>query len=364
MDKTLTEKDILLYREKYDADRENRVREHAVTSVGIGKAGLDLSCTRELEPVFSIDVDCGGVTNQKRSGRCWMFAGLNVLRKILIDALKVKDFECSQAYLQFYDKLEKANFFMEGILSLAKEDISSRNNVFLLDSGIGDGGHWAMFVNLVRKYGIVPSAVLPEMRSRNAPSTHTYPCVPCVSTAMMPSVLPERAVSVTFSLASAAGAQPARRQRHVQLHAELVVDRQHAAHIALRGDADLQLAGRFQRDAVLRRGIPHIQPVDGDGRILRALHLAQDALHLGKGDGVPARMGQKVLCLQPQGQRALRLAAPAEIVDQGLFLFVQLGHTGAPVRGRGRWRPPHCLQTFLQLQPLYPETRAGATGQQ
>ena len=162
MDKTLTEKDILLYREKYDADRENRVREHAVTSVGIGKAGLDLSCTRELEPVFSIDVDCGGVTNQKRSGRCWMFAGLNVLRKILIDALKVKDFECSQAYLQFYDKLEKANFFMEGILSLAKEDISSRNNVFLLDSGIGDGGHWAMFVNLVRKYGIVPSAVLPD----------------------------------------------------------------------------------------------------------------------------------------------------------------------------------------------------------
>ena len=103
MDKTLTEKDILLYREKYDADRENKVREHAVTSVGIGKAGLDLSCKRELEPVFSIDVDCGSVTNQKRSGRCWMFAGLNVLRKILIDALKVKDFECSQAYLQFYD---------------------------------------------------------------------------------------------------------------------------------------------------------------------------------------------------------------------------------------------------------------------
>ena len=145
------------------------------------------------------------------------------------------------------------------------------------------------------------------------------------------------------------GAQPARRQRHIQLYAELVVDRQHAAHIALRGDADLQLAGRFQRDAVLRRGIPHIQPVDGDGRILRVLHLAQDALHLGKGDGFPAHMGQEVLCLQPQGQRPLRLAAAAEIVDQGLFLFVQLGHTGAPVRGRGQWRPPHCLLTFLQL---------------
>lgn len=162
MDSKLTLKNISSFKKDFDSDEHNLAMEHAVTSCGIAKACLDLSRLRQLPSVFSIDVDCGKVTNQKRSGRCWMFAGLNVLRKILMDRLNVANIECSQAYLQFFDKLEKGNFFMEKILSLADEEIDSRRNVFLLESGIGDGGHWAMFVNLVKKYGIVPSYVMPD----------------------------------------------------------------------------------------------------------------------------------------------------------------------------------------------------------
>lgn len=159
----LNQKTILSFRKDYLKDGHNLVMEHAVTSNGIQKTCVDLERKRVLPNLFSIDVDCGKVTNQRRSGRCWMFAGLNVLRKILIDKLHVEDIECSQAYLQFYDKLEKSNFFLEKILELAGEDLSSQKNIFLLESAIGDGGHWAMFVNLVKKYGILPSYAMPDL---------------------------------------------------------------------------------------------------------------------------------------------------------------------------------------------------------
>lgn len=162
MDSSLTLDNIASFREAYQKDEKAKIVSNAVTSCGIGKALVDLSRNRKLPTVFSIDLDCGKVTNQKRSGRCWMFAGLNVLRKKLIDTLGIADIELSQAYLQFYDKLEKGNFFLEKILERSTEDIASRENVFLLDSALGDGGHWAMFVSLVRKYGIVPSYAMPD----------------------------------------------------------------------------------------------------------------------------------------------------------------------------------------------------------
>lgn len=139
-----------------------KVRERAVTKNGIVNSAIDFDVKREAKPVFSIEVSAGNVTNQKQSGRCWMFAGLNVIRTMVMKKLHIKNFELSQSYLQFYDKLEKANFFLERIIELKDEPIDSRLNAFFLDNGIGDGGHFIMFTNLVKKYGVVPSYSMPE----------------------------------------------------------------------------------------------------------------------------------------------------------------------------------------------------------
>ena len=162
MKESLAHEDIERFR-KSEAERtEDVALRHSVTSNGIAKSATDLSKARLLDNVFSIDVDCGGVTNQKKSGRCWMFAGLNMLRRVVMDRLHVKDFRFSQAYLQFYDKLEKCNFVLEKTMEYAGESLYSPHNVFLHDSGVGDGGHFAMFTSLVKKYGVVPASAMPD----------------------------------------------------------------------------------------------------------------------------------------------------------------------------------------------------------
>ena len=154
--------DIQEFRQKEKERKEDVALRHAITNNGISKSATDLSKIQSLPNVFSIDVDCGSITNQKKSGRCWMFAGLNMLRRLVMDKLKAKDFSFSQAYLQFYDKLEKSNFVLEMAMDCHEESLYSPHNVFLLDSGIGDGGHFAMFVSLVKKYGLVPQESMPD----------------------------------------------------------------------------------------------------------------------------------------------------------------------------------------------------------
>lgn len=141
--------------------------EASFAELGVRKNGIVASATdsdeqAKLQSVFSVEIDGGDITNQQRSGRCWMFAGLNMLREKLFAKLNVKTFELSQAYLQYYDKLEKANFALERAIELATQPISSRLNAFNLDMTIGDGGHWAMFVSLVKKYGVLPSQFMPD----------------------------------------------------------------------------------------------------------------------------------------------------------------------------------------------------------
>lgn len=102
------------------------------------------------------------VTNQKSSGRCWLFAALNVLRLPFMEKHKLASFEFSQAYLFFWDKLEKANFFLESIVSTASEPEDSRLVAHLLDKPVNDGGQYDMFINLVNKYGLVPKKAYPE----------------------------------------------------------------------------------------------------------------------------------------------------------------------------------------------------------
>lgn len=110
----------------------------------------------EIEPEAKI-------TNQKSSGRCWMFAGLNVLRIHFMKKMNLpKDFEFSQTHLFFYDKLERANTFLNQIISNKDKKLDDRYIQHLLSSPLGDGGYWHTFANLVNKYGLVPKSVHPE----------------------------------------------------------------------------------------------------------------------------------------------------------------------------------------------------------
>jgi bleomycin hydrolase len=102
------------------------------------------------------------VTNQRNTGRCWIFAATNVFRIAIQQKYDIKKFELSQAYLFFWDKIEKSNYFLESILDTADEDIDSRIVSSLNASPVNDGGQWDMIVNLVSKYGIVPQALYPD----------------------------------------------------------------------------------------------------------------------------------------------------------------------------------------------------------
>ena len=128
MDQILNAQDLSLFEEDYEKRDGLKKLQNNILRHGINESCIDESLYHEMKDVFSVEVKTGKVTNQRQSGRCWMFAGLNVLREILKETLNVKEIELSQAYLQFYDKLEKANFFLEKGLEHADEELDSRDN--------------------------------------------------------------------------------------------------------------------------------------------------------------------------------------------------------------------------------------------
>ena len=153
---------------EFDAEPQNRLLQNAVTRNKVDQVALDHRVAIGLERSMSHQLDDWSVTNQKQSGRCWMFAGLNLLRVGAAEKLGVKDFEFSQAHLQFWDKLEKANFWLEEVLRTADREVDDRTVAHLMSSPAEDGGQWNMFLALVRKHGLVPKSVMPETVSSSA----------------------------------------------------------------------------------------------------------------------------------------------------------------------------------------------------
>ena len=152
--------------ETFAADPRNRLALNAVTAGKVQVVARNREAVvRAAQRTFSHVIKTPEITNQKQSGRCWMFAGLNVLRVEAMKALKVDQFEFSENYLQFYDKLEKANYFLETMIATADEPTDGRLISFLLQDPIQDGGQWDMFANLVRKYGVVPKTAMPDAES-------------------------------------------------------------------------------------------------------------------------------------------------------------------------------------------------------
>ena len=139
------------------ADPKNKLALNALLSNDIRTIVSNKVATLTDIQTFNVKIPFEGapVTNQRSSGRCWLFATTNVLRVPIMKQYNLKEFELSQAYLFFWDKLEKANWFLEQIMETTKEDLDSRIVQELLGAPVNDGGQWDMAANLVAKYGLV-----------------------------------------------------------------------------------------------------------------------------------------------------------------------------------------------------------------
>ncbi len=155
--------------ERFAADRAAVLAQHAVSATDIRTAARVPGAAALATTTFDVQLEQGAVTNQERSGRCWMFASLNTMRYRVMKKLGLKTFELSQAYPLFWDKYERANLFMENVIATAGKKLTSRKVSFLLADPMGDGGQWDMFRALVKKYGVVPKEAMPETFS----SSHT-----------------------------------------------------------------------------------------------------------------------------------------------------------------------------------------------
>ena len=153
------------FQEAYEAQPAHQLMQNVVTQHDVNDVALNRNIVAQAANSFSTVLDDWKVTNQARSGRCWMFAGLNLFRSETRNLLNVKEFEFSQSYVMFWDKMERANYILEAVIETADRPIDDRVVAWLLNQPLGDGGQWDMFVSLVRKHGVVPKTVMPETES-------------------------------------------------------------------------------------------------------------------------------------------------------------------------------------------------------
>jgi bleomycin hydrolase len=149
----------------FDGDPSRRLMQNAVTQTAVTDVALNREVVNTTDHTFSHLLDDWAVTNQKKSGRCWMFAGLNLFRVGAMKQMNLKEFEFSQNYTMFWDKLERANFFLEAIIQTSDRPVDDRTVAWLLERPLDDGGQWNMFVNIINKHGLVPKSVMPETQS-------------------------------------------------------------------------------------------------------------------------------------------------------------------------------------------------------
>ena len=151
------------FKKESNGNNQVKLARNAAVRGDVMDLAMDWGAFRKIDHTFS-DMISGQmkVTNQKSSGRCWGFAGLNLFRIYLGRKYNLKQFEFSQNYFMFCDKLEKSNYFLESIISTIDKPLDSRLVMHLLTDPIQDGGQWHMFVNLIKKYGALPQTEMPE----------------------------------------------------------------------------------------------------------------------------------------------------------------------------------------------------------
>jgi bleomycin hydrolase len=147
----------------FPTDRANRAARNAVCSLNVTEAAVDRARARSYHDTFGIELKSAKtVTGQRHSGRCWIFAATNVARSHTLSILDVDDFELSQNYVQFYDKLERANSRLEYIIETADRPWLDRQVSQLMLTPLDDGGQFMFCANIINKWGVVPKDEMPD----------------------------------------------------------------------------------------------------------------------------------------------------------------------------------------------------------
>lgn len=152
---------------EYFADKSATLARHAISASDIAVAAASKDHVKDMDFNFDINIKTMAVSNQKSSGRCWIFAACNVMREMIGKKIGAGSFKLSQSYIAFYDKLEKLNYTLNALIDTIHEDYDDRTVQFLVQNGIGDGGQWDMLVNVVKKYGICPKNAFVETYTSN-----------------------------------------------------------------------------------------------------------------------------------------------------------------------------------------------------
>ena len=167
--------------EKFNNDDKNKLARNAVTATKLDDIIVNRELIQKHNRIFSNFIKIKTLpSNQKRSGRCWLFALCNMLRLKIIKQCKLpqpSDFELSQSFLFFYDVIEKSNYFLNQIVKFSNEEVNSRMNNIILSEPLSDGGNWNMILNLVNKYGVVPKSCFDEsFTSENTYNLNFFLC--------------------------------------------------------------------------------------------------------------------------------------------------------------------------------------------
>ena len=167
--------------EKFNSDEKNKLARNAVTTTKLDDIIVNRELIQQHNRLFSNFIKIKTLpSNQKRSGRCWLFALCNMLRLKIIKEFKLpqpSDFELSQSFLFFYDVIEKSNFFLNQIVKFSDEEVNSRMNNIILSEPLSDGGNWNMILNIVNKYGVVPKTSFDEsFTSENTHNLNFFLC--------------------------------------------------------------------------------------------------------------------------------------------------------------------------------------------
>lgn len=148
-----------------EMDAYTRAMQNALSANDINKLAKKLENLHEDDHLFTYRVDVTGITDQKSSGRCWLFTSLNMFRPKAMEVFNLSSFEFSENYLYFWDLFEKSNLFLNNIIETADKPIDDRLVQWYFNAPVADGGMWSSFANLVDKYGMIPRNAMPETHS-------------------------------------------------------------------------------------------------------------------------------------------------------------------------------------------------------
>jgi len=195
MAQNLSKGELDQIKSSFKKDVYTKAMQNALSSTDITQLAWNHENVGTTDQLFTYKVDVSGITDQKKSGRCWLFSSLNLFRPMVMKQFNLAEFEFSQNHLYFWDLMEKSNLFLNNIAQSAQLSMDDQKVKWYLQSPVNDGGQWINFVNLAKKYGMVPKEAMGE----TFPSENTVWMVKMINTKLREDALEIREMVVAKS---------------------------------------------------------------------------------------------------------------------------------------------------------------------